>query len=307
MSIWTTLSAHVMQRPMIPVLSVGNLKGGVGKTSVVANLAIALTLAGYRVLALDLDFQASLSIAMPPNIVPRYENADGGVHALVSESYDMFHNHEVTGMGVAPFAELRLVRTSLELADVEDMLFAAFVLGERNKDPRFALARKLIDPRLARDFDIVIIDTPPRLTMASINAFCASTHVLIPTSLSSVSRSGAVTFVHYLKEFQKNLCPSLEVLGVLPTFTAHEQLDAAEQKVIQQLGSYLIGVDIWENTIIPRRKGIEHNEVLKDRALRGIFERLARKVIAKLGLEPDGNTPRRYAHRGARFGRSRLS
>lgn len=307
MSIWTTLPAHVMQRPMIPVISVGNLKGGVGKTSVVANLAIALTLAGLRVLAIDLDFQASLSVAMPPNIVPRYENADGGVHALVSESYDMFHNQEVTGVGVPPFGELRLVRTSLELADVEDMLFAAFVLEERKKDPRFALARKLFDPRLGRDFDIVIIDTPPRLTMASINAFCASTHVLIPTSLSSMSRSGAVTFVHYLKEFRNNLCPSLEVLGVLPTFTVHEQLDAAEQKVVQQLGSYLVGVDIWHDAIIPRRKGIENNEVLRDRALRAIFARLASKVVATLGLKPDGHPPDRYAHRSAHFDRSGLS
>lgn len=307
MSIWTTLSAHVMQRPMVPVLSVGNLKGGVGKTSVVANLAMALTLSGCRVLAIDLDFQASLSVAMPPNIVPCYENADGGVHALVSESYDMFHNQEVTGVGVAPFGDLRLVRTSLELADVEDMLFAAFILEERKRDPRFALARKLIDPRLSRDFDIVIIDTPPRLTMASINAFCASTHVLIPTSLSSMSRSGAVTFVHYLKEFRKNLCPSLEVLGILPTFTAHEQLDAAEQKVVDHLGSYLVGIDIWQDVIIPRRKGIENNEVLRDKALRRIFDRLARKVIAKLGLMQDGDAQGRYAHRSARFGRPDLS
>jgi cellulose biosynthesis protein BcsQ len=307
MSIWTTLEAPVMPPPAIPVLSVGNLKGGVGKTSVVANLAVALTLKGLRVLAIDLDFQASLSVALPPNVMPRYEIADGGVHALLSENYDMFHNSHVTAMGVSPFADLSLVRTSLELAEVEDKLFAAFILGERENDPRFALARKLSDPRLARDFDLVVIDTPPRLTMASINAFCASTHVLVPTALTSMSRSGAETFVHYLKEFRKTLCPSLDMLGVVPTFTAHEELTLPERRVVEQLRLYLPGIDVWEEPVVPRRAGIANNEVLKDKALRGIFAGVARKIILKLGLKPDGSPQDRYSHRSARFGGAGLS
>nr|MBX2806202.1 AAA family ATPase [Hyphomicrobiales bacterium] len=218
MSIWTAIPAQVMPPPAIPVLSVGNLKGGVGKTSVVANLAMTLTLAGYRVLAIDLDFQASLSVAFPSHIMPRSESADGGVHAILSESYDMFHSNQITATGLNPFEDLSLVRTSLELGDVEDKLFAAFVLEQRDRDPRFALSRKLTDPRLAQDFDIVLIDTPPRLTIASINAFCASTHVLIPTALTSMSRNGAVTFIHYLDGLRKTLCPSIRVVGVLATF-----------------------------------------------------------------------------------------
>ena len=126
MSIWTAIPAQIMPPPAIPVLSVGNLKGGVGKTSVVANLATALTLAGYRVLAIDLDFQASLSVAFSSNIMPRSESANGGIHALLSESYDMFYNNQITATGVKPFEDLSLIRTSLELGDVEDKLFAAF-------------------------------------------------------------------------------------------------------------------------------------------------------------------------------------
>jgi cellulose biosynthesis protein BcsQ len=128
-SIWTTIPAHVVTPPNAPVVSVGNLKGGVGKTTVVSNLAIALVQAGMRVLAIDLDFQASLSVAVPPGVVPRREVANGGVHALLSESYDMFHDDRITAVGVGKFADLSLVRTSLDLADVEDKLFAAFFLG----------------------------------------------------------------------------------------------------------------------------------------------------------------------------------
>jgi cellulose biosynthesis protein BcsQ len=306
-SIWTTLAASVVPPPSIPVLSVGNLKGGVGKTSVVANLAVALTLAGYRVLAIDLDFQASLSVALPPSIMPRQEIADGGIHALLSESYDMFHNSQITAMGVKPFSDLSLVRTSLELADVEDKLFAAFVLGEREQDPRFALARKLSDPRLSRDFDIVVIDTPPRLTMASINAFCASTHVLIPTSLTSMSRSGAVTFVHYLDEFRKSLCPAIQVLGVLATFTAQGSLSAAEEKVLDELERYLPRIDIWRDIHIPVRQDIANNRVLRSPDSKGRFEYIARKVAVTLGMTSDGKTSGRHPHRSAGFGRPGLS
>lgn len=307
MSIWATLAAPVTAPPAIPVLSVGNLKGGVGKTTVVANLAVALTMRGYRVLAIDLDFQASLSVALPPNIMARREAADGGVHVLLNESYDMFHNSQITAMGTAPFADLSLVRTSLELADVEDRLFAAFILGERDKDPRFALARKLADPRLKQDFDIVIIDTPPRLTMASINAFCASTHVLIPTSLTAMSRNGAVTFVQILSEFRKSLCPSIAVLGLLPTFIARGELSTPEEKVLDELEKYLRGIPLWKDVFVPLRQDIANNKVLQNRELRDLFDRMAQKVSAELGLTRDGNTEGRHAYRSAPFGRTGLS
>lgn len=305
-SLWTTLPAHVMEPPAIPVLSVGNLKGGVGKTTVVANLAVALTVAGYRVLAIDLDFQASLSVALPPNIMPRYEDADGGIHALLNESYDIFHDSRVTAMGVAPFGDLNLVRTSLELANVEDKLFAALILDEREKDPRFALARKLADPRLARDFDIVIIDTPPRLTMASINAFCASTHVLIPTALTPMSANGAATFVHYLNELRKQLCPSIKILSVLPTFT-RGALNPAELKAIEVLGGKIRGVDIWHDHVIPHRRAIADGEAYRNPEARQIFAALAEKTIQALGLTPDGNPQGRGPHRSSQFGGAGLS
>ena len=308
MSFWTTLPANVVPPPSVPVLSVGNLKGGVGKTAVVANLAVALTTAGLRVLAIDLDFQASLSVALPSNIMPRREIADGGVHVLLSESYDMFHNSQITAMGVTPFSDLSLVRTSLELADVEDKLFAAFILGEREHDPRFALARKLSDPRLARDFDIVIIDTPPRLTIASINAFCASTHVLIPTALTSVSRSGAVTFVHYLTEFRKNMCPSINVLGVLATFTATGTLNPAENKALEELEEYLPNTDVWRDVFIPRREDIANNRVLQNPDAKARFAYIAqKKIIEKLGLHRNGHNDGRRPRPGTRTGWAGLS
>jgi cellulose biosynthesis protein BcsQ len=305
-SIWTTIPAVVTAPPSIPVLSVGNLKGGVGKTTVVANLAVALVQSGLRVLLIDLDFQASLSVALPSNIMPRHETSDGGVNVLLGTSYDMFHDNQVTGRGVGIFADLSLVRTSIELAEFEDRLFAAFLLGQSKQDPRFNLARLLSDPRLENDFDIVIVDTPPRLTMASINAHCACTHVLIPTALTPMSQSGAVTFAAYLDGFRKTLCPSLNILGVLATFTKSTPSDP-ENKVLDKLQKYLPKVEVWRDIRIPLRQDIANGKVQGNNECKEIFQSLATKMIGKLGLRSDGSNESRHSHRSTFFGRWGLS
>lgn len=283
------------------MLSVGNLKGGVGKTTIVANLAVALVLAGYRVLAIDLDFQASLSVALPTSVMPRREIADGGIHALLGESYDMFHDDRITAVGVGRFAALSIVRTSLQLADVEDKLFAAFFLGERERDPRFALARKLADARLARNFDIVLIDTPPRLTMGSVNALCASTHVLIPTALTAMSRSGAVTFVHYLSQFRKTLCPTLKVVGVLPTFTARGTLMPAEERALDEVERFLPGIDVWRDIFVPAREDIANNRVQQHPDSKARFDFIAQRMVRKLGVTRYEDDEDPHAHAGSGF------
>lgn len=300
MSIWTTVPAQVVTQPAIPVLAVGNLKGGVGKTTVVANLASALVQSGLRVLAIDMDFQASLSVALPPSIMPRYEESDGGINVLLGTSYDMFHDSRVTGRGVGRFSDLSLVRTSFELADVEDRLFAAFVLGQYEADPRFSLAQKLSDPRLERDFDLVIIDTPPRLTIASINALCASTHILIPTALTPMSQSGAVTFAAYLEQFQNTLCQKLEILAVLPTLT-RGTLNVDEIKKLAGLAEMLPDVEIWKYHFIPDRQAIADNQVQGHAESREKFQNLAKKVIQALRLSSDGTSESRRTHRSSQF------
>jgi chromosome partitioning protein len=301
MSIWTTFPAKVAQSPTVPVLTVGNLKGGVGKTSVVANLATALVQKGLRVLAIDIDFQASLSVALPPQIMPRHETSDGGINVLLGSSYDMFHDSRVTSRGVGNFSDLSLVRTSLELAKVEDMLFASFILGKEEQDPRFALCRKLLDPRLENDFDIVIIDTPPRLTIGTINAICASSHVLIPTALTPVARSGAATFVQYIREFYHAICPRLHLLGILPTLTSGT-LTQRELAILNNMAQSISGVPIWTEQHIPRREAIANNLVHQHAPSRARFEALAEKIMTELNLKPGGTDEGLRAHGRTQFG-----
>jgi hypothetical protein len=122
-----------------------------------------------------------------------------------------------------------------------------------------------------------------------------------------MSRSGAVTFVHYLTEFRKKLCPSIDVLGVLATFTARGTLNPAEEKALGELEDYLGGIDIWRDVFIPLRQDIANNRVLQNDDARARFAYIADKIIAKLRLRRDGNTQGRDAHRSARYGRPGLS
>ncbi|MBJ7534457.1 ParA family protein [Rhodomicrobium vannielii ATCC 17100] len=282
MSIWTTIEAPVVSPPGIPVLVVGNLKGGVGKTTIVAHLSAGLVSRGVRVLAIDLDFQASLSVAFPSGVVPLSSKADGSVNALVRSSYDVFNDWRFCARGHDAFSRLALVPTSLELADVEDLLFARFVLGKHTDDDRFALARKLADPRLSKDFDVVIIDTPPRLTTATINALCACSHVLIPTSLTPLSDSGAVTFAAFLSKFKARLCPRIQILSIVPTLT-RGALNFQEQNSVNRIKTALPGVPVWDDVFIPRRQAIADNNISNPES-REIFGRLAERVKIQLGL-----------------------
>jgi len=67
-------------------------------------------------------------------------------------------------------------------------------------------------------YDIVIIDAPPRLTTASANALCASTHVLVPTILDNMSATAAVNTLDAIQKLSDQVSPGLKILGVVPTF-----------------------------------------------------------------------------------------
>ncbi len=286
MSIWTSIPAPHVPSPALPVLAVGSLKGGVGKTSVVAYLAYALVHMGYRVLAIDLDFQGSLSSALS-RALP-VNDADGAINVLLSSSEEVFFDRRVVSEGYPPWQKLTAVRATFELADVEDRLFAGLILG-KPEDARFLLAKKLSEPRLRNDFDIVLIDTPPRLTVGSLNALCACTHVLIPTSPTVLAVSGAITFVDILEHFQKALALRLRILAVLPTLAIQSKLSNRENKILDNLSADIPGVEIWRELHIPHKSAIADNKNFNDPIIEGLFTALALKVEGAVGLNRHGS------------------
>lgn len=200
------------------IISLANLKGGVGKTTLTANLGAALAAQGLRVLLIDLDHQSSLT--------NRCVNDDEKSELRRSGRYndELFENggdlatlnacvtrlQATTGSG-----QLFLAPVQEEFADLEVRLMTRWHSGSTLEDVRFRLRRALHSPQLRKYYDVVLIDCPPRLTTGSINALAASDFVLIPVLLEEASTEGVPRMLGWLKRLQATSCGELNILGVV--------------------------------------------------------------------------------------------
>lgn len=206
----------------IPILMIANLKGGVGKTTLAANLAAHFSMKwkksrsngnedeALRVLLIDLDFQGSLSSMTVPDedrlVLPSKANklvsgeiGDGlqrnsaprvsrpGMRPIscwtVPAYYDLSQaENRILVEWLLPLSDQNLVRWLLRIFRI-----SAETPPRLERDARYLLAEALLDEQTQNSYDIVIIDAPPRLTTSHVQALCASTHLLIPTILDRLS------------------------------------------------------------------------------------------------------------------------
>lgn len=200
------------------ILNIANLKGGVGKTTVAANLAAALAIRQQiKVLLIDLDFQGSLSVmALGPRWAPAV-GMDSAAARMLSGDFDPATFASIPEK-VPGIDRLRVVSAYYDLAQAENRLLIEWLIGDRKVDPRFTLANLLRAPVVRSQYDVVIIDSPPRLTMAAVQGLCASSHMLIPTIMDHTSAEAVDYFAIEVEALRKlGLCEHLEVIGVLPT------------------------------------------------------------------------------------------
>lgn len=210
-------------RTSIPILVVANLKGGVGKTTVAANLIAHYALKKHeRVLAIDLDFQGSLTATA----MTRHERdemleveAEGVLSkaAHLIESGDAFWLRNATA-GVADVPTARIIPTYYSLAGVENRVMVEWLIGQNRSDVRYQLARVLQSEEIQSHYSRVIIDAPPRLTTGCIQALAAATHVLVPTVLDELSAEAVAAFANQLR-INQTIWPCLKMLGAVGTMT----------------------------------------------------------------------------------------
>lgn len=215
----------------IRIVTLANLKGGVGKTTLAANLAAYFAEAGRRVLLIDFDYQGSLSAAVLGS-VGRKEAYSESDKLLSGELRAPDLIHPARNLGPT-LPGLSIVPADLELNRQEFRLLLRWLLKpEQHDDPRFALARVLAAPEILSTFQLVIIDTPPRLGLATINALCASTHVLVPTILDEASVANVGSLLRQMKTyFRQDLNRQIEVAGIIGTMTGSQpSLDETERR-----------------------------------------------------------------------------
>lgn len=201
------------------IVSVLNLKGGVGKSTLAVNLAATYFLRESkpkRVLIVDLDFQTSASTlclhsqerkdAMQSRLsTSRLLDDDDPCPRLLFEC--------AKRIGRTPGF---IVAGDDGLARQENKVLARWLTKEGRYDARFLLRRILHSPEVQAQFDLIILDCPPRLHVAAVNAVAASDFVLVPVLLDLTSADSVPRLLSWLVRFRREgLCPDLELLGVV--------------------------------------------------------------------------------------------
>ncbi|MEL7540435.1 MAG: ParA family protein [Pseudomonadota bacterium] len=228
--------------PRVPVVTTAAMKGGVGKTTITANLAAYFDNQGKRVLMIDFDYQGSLSQMA---LAAANKSKKGtSVDDLISGDRSMIGILDDAESLKPALQRSKILTCYYEFSNTETEEMIAWIVdtkqGQNPRDIRFRLETLLSDPAIKNDFDLVLIDSPPRFTTGSINAFCASTHLLIPTVLDQMSAEAAVYFSQDIAAMRQNLFPNLELIGVVPSMTWRTNtFSFRENNVIDYLESNL--------------------------------------------------------------------
>jgi cellulose biosynthesis protein BcsQ len=141
--------------------------------------------------------------------------------------------------------QIQAVSAFYDLAKIETRLFMQWLVEEFKKDLRYVLRDLLLSEQVQRRFDVVIIDCPPRLTTAAMQAFCASTHLLVPTKLDNLSGSAVGTFVNQILEFRE-LWPTLRLIGSAGVMVAEDPANGNDPSLAERQGEASVNVTVRE-------------------------------------------------------------
>ena len=212
------------------IFCIANQKGGVGKTTTTVNLAAGLAKLGQRVLVVDLDPQGNAT--MGSGIDKR---------ALELSVYDVLLESAavIEARQASPTGGYDVLGANRELAGAEVEL-----VDQERRDRRLKTALGAV----AADYDFVLIDCPPSLSMLTLNGLCAAHGVLVPMQCEYFALEGLSDLVNTIKQVHANLNPELQIIGLLRVM--FDPRVTLQQQVSEQLKAHF-GAKVFDS-VIPR-------------------------------------------------------
>ncbi|MBW9051451.1 plasmid partitioning protein RepA [Rhizobium mesosinicum] len=215
----------------LQVIAVTNFKGGSGKTTTSVHLAQYLALQGYRVLALDLDPQASMSAML--GVMPETDvRSNETLYAAIRYDEERRPLSEVVRNTY--FEGLDLIPGNLELMEFEHTTPRALMRGSRDGEGVFFMrVAKALDD-VAENYDVVVLDCPPQLGYLTLSGLCAATSMIVtvhPQMLDVASMSQFLLMTHDLLSVVREAGGELNYDFIRYLLTRYEPQDAPQTKV----------------------------------------------------------------------------
>lgn len=270
-------------------IAIINQKGGVGKTTTTANLGAAVSRCGKRVLSIDLDPQAHLTLHYGVEVTDEQ-----------SSVYDVLTASEPIGGIIQSVRDCAsLVPADIDLAGVEAELVS--VMG------REVILKEAVD-EVAKDYDVLLIDCPPSLGVLTVNALVTCDEVIIPLQAQFFALQGLGKLLNTITLVRRRINPALRVAGVV--LCMHEAATRLAGEVVEDLSTFLDSAHdgdsawsqakVFESTIrrnIKLAEACSFGQTIFEYAARsnGAFDyaSLAAEVFPELGV----TAPQRTNHR----------
>lgn len=249
------------------IIAIANQKGGVGKTTTAINLSACLAEKGQKVLAIDMDPQGNMSsgLGIDKNSVEKtiYDMIIGE-----AEVEEVLQRETIENLDILP-ANVDLSAAEIELIGVEEKEY---------------IVRNSIQ-KIRDNYDYVVIDCPPSLSMLTINAMTTADSVLVPIQCEYYALEGLSQLIHTVELVKERLNPILEIEGVV--FTMYDARTNLSLQVVENVKDNL-QQNIYK-TIIPRNirlaeapsYGMPINQYDAKSAGADSYMRLADEVISR--------------------------